>query len=97
MVIIGGILSINNNQQVIIFLLVYIPILFFSLYVSWNNTLNARRAFLRSMLEEWDRHLLRELAHTDELTQLSNRRQFELIADKMIHVTAVSIHLSTDV
>jgi diguanylate cyclase (GGDEF)-like protein len=53
--------------------------------VSWNNTLNARRAFLRSMLEEWDRHLLRELAHTDELTQLSNRRQFELIADKMIH------------
>jgi GGDEF domain-containing protein len=37
------------------------------------------------MLEEWDRHLLRELAHTDELTQLSNRRQFELIADKMIH------------
>lgn len=85
MVIIGGILSINNNQQVIIFLLVYIPILFFSLYVSWNNTLNARRAFLRSMLEEWDRHLLRELAHTDELTQLSNRRQFELIADKMIH------------
>jgi diguanylate cyclase (GGDEF)-like protein len=37
------------------------------------------------MLEEWDRHMLRELAHTDELTQLNNRRQFELIADQKIH------------
>ena len=37
------------------------------------------------MLDEWDRHMLRELAHTDELTKLNNRRQFEFIADKKIH------------
>ena len=85
-VIISGVIHLNNTlQQTIIFLLVYIPILIFSLYISWNNTLNARRTFLRSMLEEWDRHMLRELAHTDELTQLNNRRQFELIADQKIH------------
>lgn len=85
LVIICGAIRINDVQHSVIFALVYSPMMFFSLYVCWNNTLNARRAFLRSMLKEWDRHLLRELAHTDELTQLSNRRQFELIADKMIH------------
>ena len=85
-VIISGVIHLKNSaQQTIIFLLVYIPILIFSLYISWNNTLNARRTFLRSILEEWDRHMLRELAHTDELTQLNNRRQFELIADQKIH------------
>ena len=84
-VVIGGVIYLNNLQQIFIFLLVYIPIVFFSLYASWNNTLNARRTFLRSMLDEWDRHMLRELAHTDELTKLNNRRQFEFIADKKIH------------
>ena len=84
-VVIGGVIYLNNLQQIFIFLLVYIPIVFFSLYASWNNTLNARRTFLRSMLDEWDRHMLRELAHTDELTKLNNRRQFEYIADKKIH------------
>lgn len=84
-VVMAGILCLNDVEHSLIFLLVFIPIVFFSLYVSWNNTLNARRTFLRSMLEEWDRHMLRELAHTDELTQLNNRRQFEFIADKRIH------------
>ena len=84
-VIISGVMKINNLHQTIIFLLVYVPILIFSLYISWNNTLNARRTFLRSMLDEWDRHMLRELAHTDELTQLNNRRQFEFIAEQKIH------------
>lgn len=84
-VIIASVVQMNSAQQTIIFLLVYVPILIFSLYISWNNTLNARRTFLRSMLDEWDRHMLRELAHTDELTQLNNRRQFELIAEQKIH------------
>ena len=83
-VIVVGAMFLNNIHQLTIFLLVYIPVVFFSLYISWTNTLNARRSFLRSMLEEWDRHMLRELAHTDELTQLNNRRQFEFIADKKI-------------
>lgn len=84
LVIICGAIRINDVQHSVIFALVYSPMMFFSLYVCWNNTLNARRGFLRAMLNEWDRHMLSELAHTDGLTQLNNRRQFEFMADKKI-------------
>ncbi|MFC3608621.1 GGDEF domain-containing protein [Stutzerimonas tarimensis] len=67
-----------------IFILVYFPVLFFSLFISWSTTLDRRRTFLRSVLDDMNRDALsqanerlQELAHTDALTGLHNRRHFE--------------------
>lgn len=73
-----------DYQDVIIFLLTYIPVLLLSMYISWNNTLNSKRNFLRVLLNDWNYYALTELAHTDELTQLNNRRQFMQVADQTI-------------
>lgn len=54
------------------------------MYISWNNTLNSKRNFLRVLLNDWNYYALTELAHTDELTQLNNRRQFMQVADQTI-------------
>ncbi|WP_160243632.1 GGDEF domain-containing protein [Acinetobacter indicus] len=80
-----GVSNLTSAIETIIFALVYLPIWLFSLYISWTNTLNARRNFLRTMLNDWNFHILQELAHTDELTQLSNRRQFVHIAEHKVH------------
>ena len=72
-------------QQALIFVVVSIPIWMISLHMSWNNTLNARRHFLRTLLDDWNMHTLKNLAHTDELTQLYNRRQFVQVAEHRIH------------
>ena len=82
--ILQGIFRLNDVYDSIIFLLIYLPILIFSFYISWNNTLNGRRNFLRSLLDDWNFHKLNELAHTDELTQLNNRRQFVHIAERRV-------------
>lgn len=37
------------------------------------------------MLEDWNFHTLQALAHTDELTQLNNRRQFVHMAAHKVH------------
>lgn len=75
---------IMNAAQALVFTIVSIPILLLSLYINWNNILNARRSFLRTLMDEWNYHTLKNLAHTDELTQLCNRRHFVNIATKSI-------------
>ena len=82
--ILQGVFRLNNFYDSIIFVLIYTPILIFSFYISWNNTLNGRRNFLRSLLDDWNFHKLNELAHTDELTQLNNRRQFVHMAERRV-------------
>lgn len=72
-------------QQALIFVIVSIPVWMISIHMSWNNTLNARRHFLRTLLDDWNMHTLKNLAHTDELTQLYNRRQFVQMAEHRIH------------
>ncbi|CAB1221762.1 GGDEF domain-containing protein [Acinetobacter bouvetii] len=86
--ILHGIWRLNTFNEFIIFLFVYVPILLFSIYICWNNTLNSRKNFLRALLDDWNYHTLRKLAHTDELTQLSNRRQFVYAAERRIQATA---------
>lgn len=71
-------------EQSLVFFASYAPIFLFSLYISWNNTLNARHHFLRSLLDDWNFHTLESLAHTDELTKLYNRRQFVHVAEYKI-------------
>lgn len=80
-----GALMLMSAPQAIIFALTLGPICLFSLYISWNNTLNGRRTFLRTLLDEWYLNNLNDLAHTDELTQLYNRRQFVYAAEHKIH------------
>lgn len=80
-----GAMMLMSAPQATIFALTFGPICLFSLYISWNNTLNGRRAFLRTLLDEWYLNNLNDLAHTDELTQLYNRRQFVYAAEHKIH------------
>ncbi len=80
-----GVISLTNLQDALVFMVVYIPVCLLSLYISWINTLNARHHFLRSLLDDWNFHTLQALAHTDELTQLNNRRQFVHMAEHKIH------------
>lgn len=75
---------IMSASQVLVFTVVSIPIWLLSLYINWNNVLNARRSFLRTLMDEWNYHTLKNLAHTDELTQLYNRRHFVNLAQKAI-------------
>ncbi len=72
--------SLGHPHAILGFALVYVPVLLFSLYISWSATLKNRQIFLRHMLEEWNHQALDQLAHTDMLTNLNNRRQFERLA-----------------
>ncbi|MGQ8975369.1 diguanylate cyclase [Acinetobacter schindleri] len=72
-------------SEAFIFMVVFSPVLLFSLYFNWNNILHTRRAFIRTLLDEWNYHMVRNLAHTDELTQLYNRRHFVSLAENCIH------------
>ena len=83
-VILHGVFQLVSLKEVILFLLIYTPVFLFSMYISWNNTLNSKRNFLRVLLNDWNYYALSELAHTDELTQLNNRRQFMLVAEQAI-------------
>ena len=91
-----GVFRLNTLNDSLIFIVSYVPILIFALYISWNNTLNGRCNFLRSLLDDWNFYKLNELAHTDELTQLNNRRQFIHIAERRmrdVHPNACSLLL----
>lgn len=77
---------IMSPSQALVFAVVSIPIWLLSLYINWNNILNSRRSFLRTLMDEWNYHTLKNLAHTDELTQLCNRRHFVHVAQKSIRV-----------
>jgi diguanylate cyclase (GGDEF)-like protein len=83
-VILHGVFQLVSLKEVILFLLIYTPVFLFSMYISWNNTLNSKRNFLRVLLNDWNYYALSKLAHTDELTQLNNRRQFMLVAEQAI-------------
>ena len=74
-----------STSQAFIFAVVFSPLWFFSIYINWNNILNVRRSFLRSLLDEWNYQTLKNLAHTDDLTQLYNRRHFVDMAERSIH------------
>ena len=83
-VIFHGVFQLVSLEEIVLFSLIYAPILFLSMYISWNNTLNSKRNFLRVLLNDWNYYALSELAHTDELTQLNNRRQFLQVAEQTI-------------
>ncbi len=77
-------LSHGDTQSMVVFSLVYLPVVCFSLFISWSATLDRRRTFLRSVLDDKTRQALydanaklQELAHYDPLTGVSNRRHFE--------------------
>lgn len=80
-----GVTQLMTASQAFIFTVVFSPLWFFSIYINWNNILNVRRSFLRSLLDEWNYQTLKNLAHTDDLTQLYNRRHFVDMAERSIH------------
>ncbi|CAB1220152.1 GGDEF domain-containing protein [Acinetobacter bouvetii] len=84
-VIFQGVIQLVSLEEVALFFIIYTPVLLLSMYISWNNTLNSKRNFLRALLNDWSYYALTELAHTDELTQLNNRRQFMQVAEQAIH------------
>ena len=61
-----GISQFMSASQAFIFSVVFSPLWFFSIYINWNNILNIRRSFLRSLLDEWNYQTLKNLAHTDD-------------------------------
>jgi diguanylate cyclase (GGDEF)-like protein len=74
----------GSLQEMLIFVLVYLPVFLFSLFISWSTTLDRRRAFLRAQLDEMTHSELAQangrlqtLAYTDALTGIGNRRSFE--------------------
>ncbi len=89
-----GVWRLNVLSDFIIYLFVYVPILLFSISICWNNTLNSRKTFLRALLDDWNYHTLRKLAHTDELTQISNRRHFVQSANRKIRETPHTVSTS---
>ena len=92
-VILAGVhrLAAGDGMALLVFGLVYLPLLFFSLFISFSATLERRRAFLRSRLDAMTRDELAQansklqtLAHTDPLTGVSNRRQFDFTAEREV-------------
>ncbi|WP_079436426.1 GGDEF domain-containing protein [Zoogloea sp. LCSB751] len=82
-------LAAGNQEVVLVFSLVYLPVLLFSLFISWSTTLDRRRAFLRALLDRMTREdlsavndKLQALAHIDPLTGIGNRRDFEMRAQR---------------
>lgn len=45
----------GNPEALLVFVLVYLPVLFFSLFTAWSTTLDRRRAFLRAKPDEMTR------------------------------------------
>lgn len=76
--------SLNHHQQIFVFSFAYFPIVILSLYISWKATLKNRQFFLNAMLDESNRQALDQMAHTDVLTSLHNRRYFELLAEQQL-------------
>src|SRR5690606_2062776 len=60
-----------NLYQMFLFSLIYMPVLTFSLYISWNSTLKSRLVFLQHTLNEYHRQTFENLAHTDSLPGLN--------------------------
>jgi len=67
----------------LVYALVYVPVLFFSLFISWHNTYMGRRMFLYAIINTANTADLKEAnqklwsqSHTDHLTGLPNRLLF---------------------
>lgn len=79
-------------KPLLIFTLVYLPIALFSLFISWTNIKGVRRAFLADLEERRQRAelaalnlRLQELAATDGLTGVGNRRALDLQLNESWH------------
>lgn len=86
-IILGNVAQIHagDAKAQLVFVLVYLPVAIFSLFISWTNVNGVRQAFLASLEESRQRtelaalnQRLQELAATDGLTQVGNRRAFDL-------------------
>ena len=71
-------------EQFVLYLLSYMPILVFSLVMSWVSTYKSRSIFLHHKLDSFNRQTLEMMAHTDMLTGIDNRRYFERRAKNTI-------------
>lgn len=67
-----------------VYALVYVPVLLFSLFISWHITLTGRKLFLHAQIEAMDKAELKEAnqrlwvqARTDNLTGAANRESLE--------------------
>ena len=79
-------------KPLLIFILVYLPIALFSLFISWTNIKGVRQAFLADLEERRQRAelaalnlRLQELAATDGLTGVGNRRSLDLQLNESWH------------
>ncbi|MBD9629337.1 GGDEF domain-containing protein [Pseudomonas sp. PDM19] len=79
-------------KPLLIFTLVYLPIALFSLFISWTNIKGVRQAFLADLEEKRQRTelaalnlRLQELAATDGLTGVGNRRSLDLQLNESWH------------
>jgi len=79
-------------KPLLIFTLVYLPIALFSLFISWTNIKGVRQAFLADLEERRQRAelaalnlRLQELAATDGLTGVGNRRSLDLQLNESWH------------
>lgn len=71
-------------EQFFLYLLSYVPVLVFSLVMSWGSTYKSRSIFLHHKLDSFNRQVLELMAHTDTLTGINNRRYFERRAKSTI-------------
>lgn len=78
----------GESKPVLVFTLVFIPVLVFSLFISWTTINGVRKAFLADLENRQQRNelanlnlRLHEQASTDALTGISNRRAFDLTLD----------------
>ncbi|HSC84951.1 MAG TPA: GGDEF domain-containing protein, partial [Pseudomonas sp.] len=85
-IILGNVALIHQGElkPVLVFTLVYLPVLAFSLFISWTNISGVRKAFLADLEGRSQRAelatlnaRLHELASTDALTGIGNRRAFD--------------------
>lgn len=85
----------GDAYQILLFSLIYIHVLIFSVYISWNSTLKSRTVFLHHLLNDYHRKAFEKLAHTDALTGLNNRRYFESLATQHVHANFESPNPTT--
>lgn len=85
----------GDAYQILLFTLIYMPILVFSIYISWNSTLKSRIVFLHHTLNDYNRRAFEKLAHTDALTGLNNRRYFESLAKQHVKANVDNPKLKT--
>ena len=72
----------RSTHELFIFSCAYFPIVCFSMYIGWNSAYRNRQNYLHAKLDENNRMALNQMAHTDALTTLHNRRYFEQLADQ---------------